>query len=631
MSGAGLREIYRFGEFELDVPAYELRRSGLAVRLEQQPMDLLILLVQRRGELVSRAEIIERLWGKDVFVDVETGVHTAARKVRQALRDSATAPASLETVAGKGYRFVAPVTVVPGGPDVPSTRAEVDPRPVEPGRRNHRWRTLSILFLALAGAATIVLWLSRGATPAPAGVSLAVLPFENLTGDEGQEYLADGLTEEAIASLGQIDSDRVRVLSRTSTRAYKGERKSAAEIGRELHVDYLVEGSVRAEDTRLRIVAKLIRADDQSQIWSASYDRAPIGILTLQRELSAAIAEQVRHRLSPDYVAALRRRHTSNAEAYDLYLRGLTHANGRTPATTRLAIEHFERATALDPGYALAWAALSSVHSARPINSDADPGDAAPHARAAAENAIRAAPELAEAQFASGYVKWMLDWDWPAAEVALRRASELDRSYAMPALALGHYLSQAGRHNEAAPLIRRARELDPLSPLVHAISSQVAYQAQDYSAAVEHGQQAVVVGPESWIAHVMLGQAYEAADQPEPALRSLATAARLSGGNSKALAMRGHLLAKTGRRGEALEVLRALQAAARERYVPPYASALVHAGLGAREAMFEALERGLTMRDVHMIFLTVDPRWDPYRADPRFASLLARCNFTRAR
>ena len=617
--------MYRFGEFELDITAYELRRAGVPVRIEQQPMDLLILLVERRGQLVPRADIIEKLWGKDVFVDVETGVHTAARKIRQALGDPASAPTMIETVAGKGYRFIAPVTVAAGGTSLPAAGPVRDAAPPRaPGATR---LVVALLALAAIGAAA---WAWQRARPVPGLATLAVLPFENLTGDPAREYLAEGLTEEAIAAIGQIDPDRVRVLSRTATRAYKATGKSAADIGRELQVEYLVEGSVRAEDTRLRVVSKLVRAADQAQIWAASYDREPVGILNFQRELSAAIAEQIRHRLSPEYVAAIRRRHTNSAEAYDLYLRGLTHANGRTPATTRLAIEHFERATALDPGYALAWSALSAVHAARPINSDADPREATPPARTAAQHAIRANPELAEAQFAAGYVNWMLDWNWPAAEAGLRRALELDRGYAMAPLALGHVLSQAGRHDEAAPLLRRARELDPLSPLVHAISSQVAYQAHDYDAAVEHGRQAVVAAPESWIAHVMLGQAYDASGEAEPALQSLSTAARLSSGNSKALAMRGHLLARIGRRGEALEVLESLQAASRERYVPPYAFALIHAGLGDRDASFAALERAYAARDVHLIFLTVDPKWDPYRSDDRFSALLARCNFMRA-
>jgi tetratricopeptide (TPR) repeat protein len=296
-----------------------------------------------------------------------------------------------------------------------------------------------------------------------------------------------------------------------------------------------------------------------------------------------------------------------------------------------LAIEHFAKATKLDPAYALAWSALANVYSASPINGDGDPAKVAPHARMAAENAVRAAPDLAEAQFAYAYVKWMLDWDWPAAEAAFRRAVDLDRSFAMGFLSLGHYLSQAGRHNEATPLMRRARELDPRSGLTHAMSSQVAFQSRDYQEAVEQARQAVVVAPELWIGHVVLGQAYEGVGESARAIQALEAAERLSTGNSKALAMRGHLLGRMGRRHEALQVVETLRDASRERFVPPYAFALIYAGLGDRDAVFEWLDRAYLVRDVHLMFLTVDSKWDPYRSDPRFAALLARCDFMRQR
>jgi TolB-like protein/DNA-binding winged helix-turn-helix (wHTH) protein len=640
VAAGGSREILSFGDFELDIAAYELRRGGVAVRLERQPMDLLLLLVQRRGELVSRAEIIERLWGKDVFVDVDTGVHTAARKIRQALGDTAGTPTYLETVPGRGYRFIAPIHVIPAAdPGVPTAVQHepalhdgVVPAPARPPKASGiRTRSAFVVPLLAIAVAAAFGWfhLRDGATPPV--VRLAVLPFENMTGDPGREYLANGLTEEAAAAIGQIDPERVRVIGRTSTRAYQATQKSAAEIGRELQVEYLVEGSIRAEDSRLRVMSKLIRVRDESLIWSASYDREPVSALTLQGELSAAIAEQIRHRLSPDHGAVLARRQTRNAEAYDLYLRGVAFANQRTPATNRLAIDHFAKATALDPSYALAWSALANVYSASPINGDGDPADAAPHARWAAENAVRAAPDLAEAQFAYASVKWMLDWDWPAAEVALRRAVDLDPSFAMGFLTLGHYLSQAGRHNEAAPLMRRARELDPLSGLTHALSSQVAFQARDYSGAVEQARQAVVVAPELWIGHVMLGQAYESVGESARAIEALETAERLSTGNSKALSMRGHLLGRTGRRLEALQIVETLRVTSRQRFVPPYAFALIHAGLGDREEVFAWLDRAYHVRDVHLIFLTVDSKWDPYRSDPRFTALLARCDFMRQR
>jgi TolB-like protein/Flp pilus assembly protein TadD len=576
------RETYRFGDFELNLRAYELRRKGTPVRLERQPMDLLIMLLERPGDLVTRADIVDRLWGKEVFVDVDTGVHTAIRKIRQALRDSAEAPTFVETVSGRGYRFVAPVDIV------------------------------------------------TGAVATPTRVTLAVLPFEHLGSDPERGYLADGLMEEAIAWLGQMDPERVGVIGRQSMMVYRGNAtKSLAEIGRDVGADYLVESSLRGEGSRCRITTRLIRARDQVQLWSESYDREPTSMLGLQRELSAAIAQQIRLRLSPGRLDALARRQTRNADAYDLYLRGRTFTNQRTPATTLKAIEYFGRATALDPDYALAWAGQSEAYAASPINGDASPLDVWPRAREAAAQALRSDPNLAEAQFAMAYVNWMFEWDWPAAESGLRRATALDPNHAMSHLVLGHLLSQTGRHELAQSSVRRARELDPLNPMPHALSSQVAFQARDYAAALEVARRAIALDPEFWIGYVMQGQALDGLNRAEPAIESLVQAGRFSGQNSKTVALRGYVLARAGRTAEAREVLKTLQTAARDRYVPPYAVALVHAGLGERDAVFECLARAYAARDVHLIFLLVDAKWDDYRQDPRFAALLTRCGFAK--
>jgi tetratricopeptide (TPR) repeat protein len=362
-------------------------------------------------------------------------------------------------------------------------------------------------------------------------------------------------------------------------------------------------------------------------VWSDAYDRDPGSLLDLQREISGAIAEQIKVRLSPQNLAALRRRHTNNPAAYDLYLRGWDFANQRTPATTVLAIDAFERATALDPSYALAWSALAMAHATSPINSDAAPLEVGPRARAAAMEAVRTAPDLAEAQFAFGYVKWMFDWDWPAAERAFRQAIDRDPRYAQAHLTLAHALSQMGRHAESVPEASRARELEPLWPLAFAMSSQIAFQAHDPVTALDHARQAVVLSKAFWIGYMQLGQAYEQLGQYESAIDALTTAARFSGENSKPISLRGYTLAKAGRVQDARDVLNTLEATSRKRYVPPYAFALVHAGLGDRDATFQWLERALAARDVHLIFLTADPKWDPYRADPRFIDLLARCGF----
>jgi tetratricopeptide (TPR) repeat protein len=353
-------------------------------------------------------------------------------------------------------------------------------------------------------------------------------------------------------------------------------------------------------------------------------------MLGLQRELSTVIAQQIRIRLSPERLDALARRHTRNADAYDLYLRGRYFGNQLTPATNKRAIEYFERATALDPNYALAWSGIADAVGASPINSDTPPRQVSARAREAAARAVAADPALAEAQNSLGYVNFLLDWNWPIAEAAFRSAIALDPSYARAHVVLAHVLSQQGRQAEAVTITRRARELEPLNAMVHAMSSQVAFQGRDYPGALEHARQAIVVDPELWIGYMESGQVYEQLGKPDLALEAFSNAARFSAGNTKAISHRGYVLAKAGRTEEAREILKTLEEVSRDRYVPPYALALVHAGLGERDAAFEWLDRAYEARDVHLIFLTVDPKWDPYRGDPRFVALLARCDFMRA-
>ena len=576
------RAVFRFGEFQLDVPAYELRRRGELVRIERRPMDLLILLLERRGELVSRADIAERLWGSSVYVDIETGVNTAIRKIRQALHDAPERPAFIETVSGKGYRFIANLEVIPA-------REEIPPRTI-----------------------------------------IAVLPFEHLGVDSGREYLADGLTEELIAALGQVHPEHFGVIGRTSMMAYKRTTKSLAEIGRELDADFLVESSIRAEAGRLRITSKLIRARDQIQIWSDSYDSVPASVLEFQRELSTAIAREVKLRVSPTRLAALAQRQTQHVEAYDFYLRGRYFWNQLSPPTTRRAIEFYIRATELDPDYTLAWCGLADAYAAAPISGDAAPFEVWPRARDAAGHAVTAGPNLAEAQTSVGYVNFWLEWDWVAAESAFRKAIAIDRNYALAHRTLGVLLSMIGRHEEASSEACRARELDPLDPAHHALSAQIAFHGRSYSAAVQLAHRAIVLDPEFWVGYYQLALASERLGHYDSALNALHKAGMFGSGNSKVLGLRGYIFAKEGQSKEAEDVIGTLATASRQGYVPPYATALVYAGLGERHAAIDWLERAYEVHDVHLTLLTADPKWDPFRADDEFKALLKRCSFVKS-
>jgi TolB-like protein/tetratricopeptide (TPR) repeat protein len=578
MSSA-LPSAYKFGGFSLLPADKQLIYDGKPLPLPPKAFDTLLLLVQNQGHLLEKDVFLKQVW-PDSFVEEVALAHSISQ-VRKVLRSAVSDADFIETVPTRGYRFVAAVAVV----------AE---RSFEGASR----------------------------------VTLAVLPFENLGADLDREYLADGLTEEVIAALGQVDPEHFGVIGRTSMMAYKRTTKSLTEIGAALGAEFLVESSLRAEGRRLRIMSRLIRARDQMQLWSASFDREPPSVLEFQRELSAAIAHQVGVRLSPDRMSALERRQPRHVEAYDLYLRGRYFWNQLSPLTTRRAIDFYIQAIALDPDYALAWSGLTMAYAGSPINGDAPPLQVWPRAREAAAHAVRTAPNLAETQIALGVLKFWLDWDWTGAEAACRRAVALDASSGLAHRMLGVVLSALARHEDALVAMRRARELDPFDFTHYALSAQVAFTARDYLTAVECSRQASLLNPEFWVAHYQLGQAYERLGQYDAALDALQRAALFSSGNSKVIALRGYVMAKRGRTRDTRELLHTLEGISRERYVPSYAFALLYAGLGEPEPALEWLERAYDAHDVHIVLLVVDPKWDVFRSDTRFQALIERCRFT---
>ena len=645
MSRSDPRASYRLRDVVLDVGAYTLSRDGRVIRLERQPMDLLILLVERRGQLVTRAEIVDVLWGKDVFVDVETGVHTAIRKIRQALRDAPEAPTFIETVPGKGYRFVAPVeamapevvspTVAPAASAPPPVAQELPPPATDMVASEPRraWvrpvGAVASLLVALAALASLVGWPAARRAGPDEPITIAVLPFELLGGDPANAYLADGLMEDTIASLGRIDPGRITVIGRTSMQAYRHTTKSIAEIGRELDADYLVEGSVRAEGEQLRITSRLVRPADQVQVWSQSFDRVVGSTFGVQQELSRSIADHVRIRLSPAANQVLDRRHSRNEEAFDQFLRGRAAYNLRTPDAMREAVAAFQRATELDPQYALAWASLGMSHAGRdhqrrrrpprraPVVASGRTAGCQPRSRSG-RSTVHARLSCAGCSSGTG----------PAP-----RQRSVARSRSIPASGSHTRRWDTCSRNraeqaEAQTELRRARELDPLDPVPAAMSSQVAFQARDFRAALDLAHRAIAINPGFWFGYQMQAQAEAELSAPDAAMRSAQRAIELSGRNSKPVSLYGYLLGRHGHAAEARALIASLEAQAAKTYVPPYTMALVQAGLGDRDGVFDWLERAYAVRDVHLIYLPVDVKWDPYRSDPRFVALLARCGFT---
>lgn len=568
--------VFRFGPFELDAENFQLRRAGQAVKLDRTPFELLLLLAERSGKLVTQAEAVDRVWGKEAFIEAGTALYTAIRKIRRALDDDPASPRYVETVSRKGYRFIG--ELAPSAQPLPN------------------------------------------AAPVGGRLILAVLPLANLSGDARQDYFSDGLTEELITELARLSPEEMGVIARTSVMRYKGTQKSMTEIGRELGAEYLIEGSARLGSGRVRIAAQLIRASDQTHVWAQSYER-PLGdVLRIQAEVATAVAESVRLRLAP----AIPSSGPVDPEAHDSYLRARDLWNQRTPTAIRKAIGLFEKALEINADYAAAWAGLGHCHAILPITSDARPRECFPRAREAAERALALDETLCEAHVARGITHFWFDWSWAAAEKEFRRAIELNPSDSNARLFLGHLYSNLARHDEALEQIQLARRLDPLSRIVNTQEGQFCYHARRYEQALPALQRTLEVAPQFWVAHVVLGKTYGVQSHHAQALAEFAKAYRYSLGNTEALGLSGYTFGASGQRARARGVLRDLRQMRKSRYIPPIHLSLAWLGLGESNAALEALDEAFEERDVRLSFLAVEPRWDALLDQAKFRRLLER-------
>jgi len=606
----------RFGEdLELDRTAYQLRRASRPVKLERIPLEILLLLAERAGQLVSREEIAERIWGKDASLDVDNSINGAIRKIRQVLKDDPEQPRFIQTVTGRGYRFVAaPAPTMALGP-APS----VAPAP-RPRRRANAWLGLAVVVpLLLAGA---FVW-SRAQIShnSPGRIMLAVLPFQNLTGDGGQEYLSDGLTEEMITQLGNRDPTSLGVIARTSVIHYKNSQEPPERIGRELGVQYVLSASVRREANTVRVTAQLVRARDHAQIWAHQYDRQVSGLLTLQGEIAQEIADAIessvgiRPRAQRGETAA-----TPAAEAYDLFLRGEYFLNRRTEADIETAVAYFQHATQRDPDFARAWAALADAEVLQAVYTIQPPQALVSQARAAALKALELDPSLAEAHAALALIVQNHDWDWQTAEREFRQAIALNPNYATAHHWYAEHLMWRGRFEEALRESERARELDPLSLIIAADNGAILYFSRQYDRAIEKLRSVLAIDPNLSRAHLIIAaytekglydQALVEEERWRPVIPAPVHWATLA-----------YVYGHAGRTAETRRALQEMVQSSPRDSVQARVFAWAYAGAKDKEETLAWLEKALAERSGEMVTLKVNPGYDFLRGDPRFQRLL---------
>ena len=605
----------RFGDnFELDPGAYQLRRSGQALRLERIPMEILLLLTEYRGQLVTREQIVERIWGTNVNLDVDNSINGAIRKIRQVLKDDPEHPRFIHTVTGRGYRFAAPLRV-----SEPTKKA---PPPAPPPRR--AWLAPAGALLLL-GAAAAVFLMTRSRLLAPEQrAMIAVLPFDNLTGDTRQEYFSDGLTEEMITQLGERDPQHLGVIARTSVMHYRTDHPPLDRIGRELGVQYVLEGSVRRGANQVRVTAQLVRVSDQTQMWAHQYDRKPADLLDLQDEIAEEIANEIQVSLGrPRAVTQGDSARSAHAfAAYDSYLKGAYFLNKRTVPDLERAIRYLQEATQTDPTYARAYAALADANSLLAGYSSLPPQPLIAEARASAMRALQLDSSLAEAHTAYALIVQNYDWDWQRAEREFRRAIQLNPNYATAHHWYAEHLMWRGRFDEALRESERARRLDPLSLIIAADNGAILYFSRQYDRAIAKWRSILEIDPSFPRAHLIVvgyvekGMFAEALAEME-AQRPLVSAPVYWSGVT-------YVYGRAGRIAEARAAMDSLLRSTGRQPVQAGVIAAGYIGMGDNQHALNWLDRAYAEHSNDMTTLKVNPMYDTLRGDPRFQHLLER-------
>ena len=635
-----LAERVRFGTFELNVRTGELVSIGTAavearsakVLLRQQPSQILRILVERQGNIVTREEIRQILWPDDTVVEFDRSINVAMAILRKALADDADHPEYIETLTGRGYRLIAPVEwqqsstaaqdlLEPQADTLPRIEGQISER--EP-RAAKPWRKAAVM-----GASAVILvvvgylsWRHLGGSTPPASrkVMLAVLPFQNLTGDPNKEYLADGLTEETISQLGRLNPEQLGVIARTSVMGYKHGDVRLDQVGRDLSVQYVLENSLRESGDHLRLTAQLIQVKDQTHLWSQDYDYAAKDTLNVEDEVAKAVAREIRVRLISQQQTDLVQPRTVNPDAFDAYLHGYYFFQRGSDKDADMAAKQFERATQLDPSYALAWAWLSRTRNWQANDGLIPMEEGRRLAREAVERALSLNPNLAVAHSQMGRIKWQVDYDWAGANASFQRAVALEPGNpeyvslaALPAV-------NFGRFDEALQLNRRAVDLDPLNAGSWEALAETEFYMGHLDQSAADSKKALEVNPDHWSSPIDLSRTYLLQGRPQDALAEIE---HVQNGTYRAwlYALTYYALGRKKESDAALSELITKYHASNA-----FEIATIYGFRNQTDEAFEWLDRAYAQRDPSLMSTKVEPLLNSLHNDPRFAALLKKLN-----
>ena len=631
LAAAPASRVLRFDGFELDTRAGELRKAGVKLRLQGQPIQVLAALLNSAGELLTREQLRAEVWPAETFVDFDHSLHNCIARIREVLGDSAGTPRYIETLPRRGYRFIGTVEKA-GLENTPlsapaGSSVEAPVAPPQTKARAILMVALSII-VAIAAALTLITFFSHRASATPSVRSIAVLPLANFSGDPAQEYFVDGMTDELITDLAKIGA--LRVISRTSVMRYKGTKKSLPEIAKELNVDGIIEGSVTRSGQRVRITAQLLYGPTDKHLWAETYERDLGNVLSMQSEVAQAIAQQVRAQLTPNQQSQLRVAHVVNPAAYDDYLRGrLYFTNEFTkPDSLRKAQHYFEDAIQKDPNFALAYAGLADTYVFLAYAGALQKDLAYPAAHNALAKALQLDDSIGETHDTLGALSSSFDWDFATAEREFNLAIALAPSYSCAHEDRAIVLALVGRRAEALAEIAKIDQLDYGFSAAHT-ESLVYYELRDYPSLVDSSRRALLSDPRDWFQHYALGVGYEGTGKLPEAIAEYQKAIETSGGSPDPTVALAHAYAGVGRKAETQKILRDLERESSKVYVSPNLIAMLYATLGDKDTAFKFLEKACLEKSLGTPgYLKSDLRIDNLRSDPRYQNLLRRAGLS---